>query len=138
MQNLPGTRQDLTPPIRTLDVDHKPWPFQQWGLDIFGPLPLGKVQCKFIIVAVDYFSKWAEAEPLATITEQKIRNFVWRAIICRFGIPRALISDNGKQFDNAKFRDFRAELRIKIITRPQHIPSLMVMPKSLSEPLRPL
>ena len=50
---------------------------------------------------------------MATITEQKIRNFVWRAIICRFGIPRTLVSDNGKQFDNAKFRDFCAELGIK-------------------------
>ena len=66
-----------------------------------------------MIVVVDYFTKWAEAEPLATITEQKIRNFVWRAIICRFGIPRALVSDNGKQFDNAKFKDFCAELGIK-------------------------
>ena len=45
-----------------------PWPFQLWGLDILGPLPIGKGQCKFIIVAVDYFTKWAEAEPLATIT----------------------------------------------------------------------
>ena len=43
-----------------------------------------------------YFTKWAEAEPLATITEQKVRNFVWRAVICRFGILRALVSDNGK------------------------------------------
>ena len=45
------------------------WPFQQWGLDILGPLPIGRGQCKFIIVTVDYFIKWAEAEPLATITE---------------------------------------------------------------------
>ena len=89
------------------------WPFQQWGLDILGPLPICKGQCKFIIVAVDYFTKWAEAKPLATITEQKIRNFVWQAIICRFGIPRALVSDNRKQFDNAKFIDFYAELGIK-------------------------
>ena len=50
---------------------------------------------------------------MAIITEQKIRNFVWRAIVCRFGILRALVSDNGKQFDNAKFRDFCAELGIK-------------------------
>ena len=50
---------------------------------------------------------------MATITEQKIRNFVWRSIICRFGIPRALVSHNGKQFDNPKFRDFCAELGIK-------------------------
>ena len=88
-----------------------PWPFQQWGLDILGPLPIGKGQCKFIIVAVDYFTKWDEAEPLATITEYNIRNFVWRAIIYRFGIQRALGSDNGKQFDNAKFRDLCVRAR---------------------------
>ena len=100
-------------PSEPLTSITNPWPFQQWGLDILGPLPIGKGQFKFIIVAVDYFTKWAEAEPLATITEQKIRNFVWRAIICRFGIPRALVSNNGKQFDNTKFRDFCAELGIK-------------------------
>ena len=100
-------------PSEPLTLVTSPWPFQQWGLDILGPLPIGKGQCKFIIVAVDYFTKWAETEPLATITEQKVRNFVWHAIICRFGIPRALVSDNGKQFDNPKFKDFCAELRIK-------------------------
>ena len=100
-------------PSEPLTSITSPWPFQQWGLDILGPLPIGKGQCKFIIVVVDYFTKWAEAEPLATITKQKIRNFVWRAVICRFGIPRALVSDNEKQFDNAKFRDFCAELGIK-------------------------
>ena len=78
-----------------------------------GPLPIGKGQCKFIVVGVDYFTKWAEAEPLATIIEHKVRNFVWRSIICRFGIPRALVSDNGKQFNNLKFKDFCAELGIK-------------------------
>ena len=76
-------------------------------------MPIGKGQCKFIIVAVDYFTKWAEAEPLATITEQKVRNFVWRSIVCKFGIPRALVSDNGKQFNNPKFRDFCVELGIR-------------------------
>ena len=100
-------------PAEPLTSVTSPWPFQQWGLDILGPLPISKGQCKFVIVAVDYFTKWAEAEPLSTITEQKIRNFVWRAVICRFGIPRALVSDNGKQFDNTKFRDFCAELGIK-------------------------
>ena len=100
-------------PTEPLTSVTSPWPFQQWGLDILGPLPIGKGQCKFVIVVVNYFTKWAEAEPLATITEQKIRNFVWRAVICRFGIPRALVSDNGKQFDNTKFRDFCAELGIK-------------------------
>ena len=56
-------------PSEPLTSITSPWPFQQWGLDILGPLPIGKGQCKFIIVAIDYFTKWAEAEPLATITE---------------------------------------------------------------------
>ena len=54
-----------------------------------------------------------EAEALATITEKNIRSFVWRCIICRFGIPRVLVSDNGKQFDNDAFRDFYSQLGIR-------------------------
>ena len=56
-------------PYEPLTSITSPWPFQKWGLDILGPLPIGRGQCKFIIVAVDYFTKWVEAEPLATITE---------------------------------------------------------------------
>ena len=100
-------------PSEPLKSVTSPWPFQQWGLDILGPLPIGKGQCKFIVIAVDYFTKWVEVEPLATITEQKVCNFVRHAIIYRFGIPRALVSDSGKQFDNPKFRDFCAELGIR-------------------------
>ena len=100
-------------PSEPLTSITSPWPFQQWGLDLLGPLLIGKGQCRFIVVGVDYFTKWVEVEPLATITEQKVRNFVWRSIICRFGIPKSLVSDNGKQFDNPKFRDFCAELGIK-------------------------
>ena len=109
-----------------------PWPFQQWGLDLLVPLPIGKAQCKFIVVGVDCFTKWAEAEPLAMITKQKVRNFVWRSIICRLGIPRALISDNGKQFDNPKFRDFCvSSSESRITTHSQLIRSPMDKQKSL-------
>ena len=38
-----------------------PWPFAQWGIDIIGPMPIGKGQTKFAVVAVDYYTKWAEA-----------------------------------------------------------------------------
>lgn len=63
-------------------------------------LPVGKGQKKFAIVAVDYFRKSVEVEPLATITEAKITNFLWINVICQFDIPCAFITDNGKQFDN--------------------------------------
>ncbi|XP_011102009.1 uncharacterized protein LOC105180039 [Sesamum indicum] len=70
-------------------------PFDQWGIDIVGPFPPAQSQKKFIIVAVEYFSKWVEAEAVAKISEREVINFIWKNIICRFGIPRILISDNG-------------------------------------------
>ena len=85
----------------------------QWGIDIVGLLPLGKGQVKFLLVAIDYFTKWVEAEALATIIEERIQSFVWKNIICRFGIPMTIISDNGLQFDNQGFRDFYSSLGIK-------------------------
>ena len=63
-------------------------------------------QLKFLVVSIDYFTKWVEAETLATITKKNVQNFVWRNIIYRYGIPRVLISGNEKQFDNDSFRDF--------------------------------
>ena len=83
-----------------------PWPFAQWGLDILGLFPIGTRQMKFLVVGIDYFTKWVEAEPLANITQQNVKNFVWKNIVCRFRVPRVLVSDNGRQFDNALFKDF--------------------------------
>lgn len=55
---------------------------------------------------------WVEAEALATITEAKVQSFLWKNIVCRFGIPRTIILDNGRQFDNQAFR-FYLRLGIK-------------------------
>ncbi|GKD46008.1 reverse transcriptase domain-containing protein [Tanacetum coccineum] len=60
----------------------------QWGLDIPGPLPEGPRRLKFIIVAIDYFTKWMEAKPLAKITGKEAKKFVWENILCMFGLPR--------------------------------------------------
>ncbi|KAM1257940.1 hypothetical protein ACFX2J_037437 [Malus domestica] len=72
----------------------------------------GKV--RYAIVAVDYFIKWAEVEPLATITEVKIEDFVWKNILCRFGIPNVIVTDNERQFDNNKFRMFYSKFNINL------------------------
>ena len=67
-----------------------------------GPFPIAMRYLKFLIVGIDYFIKWVEAEALATITEKNVRSFVWRSIICRLGIPKVLVSDNRKQFNNVR------------------------------------
>ena len=98
-----------------------PWPFVQWGIDIMGPFPLGKKQLRFLIVIVDYFTKWVEAEPVMTITEAKVTSFVWKNIFCSFGVPHVIILDNGKQFDNPKFRKFCQGLEVNNhYTSPRH------------------
>jgi len=64
-------------------------------MDIIDPFAPGKGQTKFLLVGVDYFTKWIEVEPLASISAKNVQNFVWRSIICRFGIPHTIIADNG-------------------------------------------
>ena len=83
-------------------------------MDILGPFPIASGQKKFIIVAIDHFTKWIEVDAVPTITEAKVRNFFYKEIICRFGILNTLIIDNGKQFDNFKFKQFCSELGIKL------------------------
>ena len=100
-------------PAEYLTLMMAPWPFAQWGLDILGPFPTRTRQMKLLVVGIDYFIKWVEAEPLAKITQQNVKNFVWKNIVCRFGVPRVLMSDNGRQFDNTPFREFCEQLGIK-------------------------
>ncbi|KAK3012745.1 hypothetical protein RJ639_008093 [Escallonia herrerae] len=86
-------------PVAPLTSIVSPIPFV-WGMDLLGPFPMASGQRRFVIVAKDYFTKWTEAESLATITSANCEDFFWKNIICRFGVPRALVVDNGKQFDN--------------------------------------
>ena len=78
-----------------------------------GPFPTAIRKLKFLVAGIDYFTKWIEVEALATITKKNIRSFVWKNIVCRYGIPRVLVSDNVKQFDNDVFRDFCSQLGIR-------------------------
>ena len=64
------------------------------------------------MVVVEYFTKWVEAEPLAQIIEKKMEDFILMSIIYRFGIPHTIIIDNGRQFDNDKFKEFYSEFHI--------------------------
>jgi len=93
-----------------------PWSFAIWGMDIIGPFSPGKGQTKFLLVGVDYFTKWIEAEPLASISAKNVQNFVWRSIVCRFGVPHTIITDNGRQFIDRGLQSFYDDLGIKSIT----------------------
>jgi transposase InsO family protein len=90
------------------------WPLQRWGLDLLGPLPPAQGNLKYVVVALEYFSKWIEAKPLATITSATVQKFFLQNIICRFGVPKAITVDNGTQFDAKTFKDFCDQIGTKI------------------------
>jgi hypothetical protein len=100
-------------PPEKLNLVLSPWPFSKWGVDLVGLMPHGKGKKKFLVVAVDYFTKWAEAEALAFVTTKNLINFLWRSVVCWFGIPYAFVTDNGDQFDRKPFRSWCAELGIR-------------------------
>ena len=84
----------------------------QWVLDIVGPFPKAAENKRYLLVGMDYFTKWVEAEPLANISDVDAKKFVWKNIVTRFGVPRTLISDNDLQFDRKSFRRYCCDLEI--------------------------
>nr|GEV84220.1 reverse transcriptase domain-containing protein [Tanacetum cinerariifolium] len=75
--------------------------FDVWGIDFMGPFPFSRGN-KYILVAVDYLSKWVEAKALPTNDAQVVCKFL-KNLFARFGTPRAIISDRGTHFCNDQF-----------------------------------
>ncbi|GKU91005.1 hypothetical protein SLEP1_g4936 [Rubroshorea leprosula] len=114
---------DIHMPGEMLSSLSSPWPFAQWGIDLLGLFVKGKGGCTFLVVAVDYFTKWIETKPLSTTTERKIEEFLFNSILCRFGIPKRIIANNGPQFRAAALRsfcnDYGIELSLTFVYTPQ-------------------
>ena len=90
----------------TEDIPTEPaLPFVRVGLDIIGPLPNTKLGNQYLLVLVDYFTKWVEAEPTATIESSDVMRFLLK-VFSRHGIPQILVTDNGPQFFSDKTKAF--------------------------------
>nr|GEZ79441.1 reverse transcriptase domain-containing protein [Tanacetum cinerariifolium] len=87
--------------------------YDKWVIDILGPFLEVQGKVKFLIVAIDYFTKWIEAKPVVTITRNQVKKFIWDNIVCRFGLPGEIIADNGKHFKDNPFKDWCDKLNIK-------------------------
>jgi hypothetical protein len=77
----------------------KLWPFRGWGIDLIDQVyPPSSKGHKFVLVAIDYFTKWVEAIPLKVVTSANVIEFIKEHIIYRFGIPQTIMADQGKMF----------------------------------------
>jgi transposase InsO family protein len=89
------------------------WPFTVWGLDIVGSFPRAVRGYWFLYVAINKFTKWPEATSVVKINKQSAVKFI-KSIICRFGVPNRIITDNGSQFTGGAFQGYFKHLGIHI------------------------
>ncbi|GKV27721.1 hypothetical protein SLEP1_g36857 [Rubroshorea leprosula] len=89
-----------------------------------GPFMKGVGGVTHLIVGVDYFTKWVEAQALSSLTSRKVEDFVFSSIICRYEILNQIIADNGTQVNCSSFRDFCSSYGIKLqFTSVYHLES---------------
>lgn len=103
-------------PASAMNPIIKPWPFRGWGIDMIGQInpPSGKGH-KFILVAIDYFTKRVEAVPLKKVDSGDAIQFVKEYIIYRFGVPQTITTDQGSIFVSDEFVQFAESMEIKLL-----------------------
>ena len=95
--------------------------FDVWGIDFMGPFPTS-FGYAYILVGVDYVSKWVEAMPCRADDHKTVLKFLKENIISRFGVPKAIISDGGSHFCNKHFENLLSKYGVKYkVATPYHL-----------------
>lgn len=96
-------------------------PFYQIGIDFVGPLPKTSNGNKYIIVAMDYLTKWPEAKAVPRATAEETEKFIYEDIICRHGCPQKILTDRGTHFNNQIIDRLTKRFEIKhLLSTPYH------------------
>ncbi|XP_024630746.2 uncharacterized protein [Medicago truncatula] len=110
-------------PASELHAIIKPWPFRGWALDVIGEIkPTSSKGYRYILVGIDYFTKWIEAIPLKDVTQEEVISFIQKFIIYRFGIPETITTDQGSVFTGRKMAKFAEDIGFKLITSTPYYP----------------
>jgi hypothetical protein len=95
----------------------KQWSFHGWALDFVGQIhPASSKGHQFMLVAMDYFTKWTEVVPLKNMTHREVIHIISEHIIDRFGIPQTLTTDQGTSFMSHQVCEFAESLNIKLLS----------------------
>lgn len=90
-----------------------PWPFVAWGIDVIGPItPKASNEHRFILVAIDYFTNWVEVVTLKAVTKKAVVNFFHSNIICHFGIPKTVITNNTANLNSHQIKELFEQFKI--------------------------
>lgn len=110
-------------PVANFQAVVKPWPFRGWAMDLIGMIHPPKNH-SYILVATDYFTKWAEAIPLKSVNQQNIIKAIKERIIHRFGIPQHLVAQSSLE---RRFRPLSAN------TISHFLIQSLIMPKEMGK-----
>ena len=85
-----------------------------WGIDVIGAIePKASNGHRFILVAIDYFTKWVEAASYASVTRNVVIRFIKKEIICIYGLPRKIIIDNATNLNNKMMKEMCEDFKIQ-------------------------
>ncbi|KAA0063871.1 uncharacterized protein E6C27_scaffold855G00110 [Cucumis melo var. makuwa] len=100
----------LASPLHVLSA---PWPFSLWGINVIGPIdPKAPNDHCFILLAIDYFTKWIEAAPYYNVTRGVVLKFIKKELICRYGLLEGIITDNVKNLNNKMMDELCEQFKI--------------------------
>ncbi|XP_015075557.1 uncharacterized protein K02A2.6-like [Solanum pennellii] len=100
-------------PPHKLNAMSFPWQFVAWGMDSIGPIePSTSNEHRFILVTIDYFTKWVEVLSYISMTKKVIADFVHNNLICKFEVPESIVTDNGANLNNHLVRGIRKQFSI--------------------------
>jgi len=85
-----------------------------WGIDVIGAIEAkASNRRRFILVAIDYFTKWVEAASYASVTRSVVVKFIKKEIICRYGLPKKIITNNATNLNNKMMKEMCEDFRIQ-------------------------
>ena len=97
-----------------LHVMAPPWPFSIWGMDVIGSITVKASNGhRFMFAVIYYFTKWVEVASYTSVTRSVICKFIKKEIICRYGIPKRIISDNATNLNNKMMEQIYEQFKIK-------------------------
>ena len=104
-------------PASELHLIVKPWPFRGRALDVIGEIKSGSsADHIYILLGIDYFTKWVEAIPLREVTQNVVISFIQNHILHRFGIPETITTNQGSVFTGQKMVRFANQMGFKLLT----------------------